>query len=205
MSLKEAKLNFVVEISTNLFMSKSISDITIRDIAEAAEIGEATIYRYFKKKENIVVACVLKLQNDINQKYFKLSQGKTGYEKLEIFYESFLDAFRDNPDYFYFIKEFDAYIYNQKDPSLKDYEREIDSYKTDFINAYELGLKDGSIQPVKNIEVFYFSTTHSLLELCKKLSLKHNLLTQDKSLKKTSEINCLIKIILNSLRKEANQ
>ena len=51
MSLKEAKFNFVVEVATNLFMQKSINDVTIKDIAEKAGVGEATIYRYFSKKE----------------------------------------------------------------------------------------------------------------------------------------------------------
>ena len=72
MSLKETKINFIVDIATDLFMCRSVNEVTIRDIAISAQVGEATIYRYFKKKENIVVACVLKLQNDINQKYFKL-------------------------------------------------------------------------------------------------------------------------------------
>lgn len=200
MSLKEAKLNFVVATSTRLFMQRSISDVTIKDIAQEAEIGEATIYRYFKKKENIVLACILSLQEEVNRNYFHLSEGKTGFEKLEIFYESYLSVFKTNPDYFYFVKEFDAYMYSQKSPFLKDYEKEIYQYKTDFLNAYELGLEDGSVANIKNIDTFYFSTTHALLELCKKLSMEKGLLSQDKSIKKVAEIQTLIKIILNFLK-----
>ena len=128
MSLKQAKFNFVVEVATNLFMQKSINDVTIKDIATEAGVGEATIYRYFAKKEAIVLACVMLLQNNVSSKYFMLSQGKTGYEKLEIFYNSYLEIFKDNPDYFYFIKEFDAYMYTQHPSSLKTYEKEIDKY-----------------------------------------------------------------------------
>lgn len=202
MSLKEAKLNFVVDIATSLFMRKSISDVTIKDIADKAGIGEATIYRYFKRKENIVLACIMKLQEEVNQKYFKLEEGKTGYEKLEIFYNSYLDVFKNSPDYFYFIREFDAYIAMHNSPKLKEYEREINQYKSNYIAAYEMGLEDGSVMHIKNIEVFYYSTTHSLLELCKKLSIKQALLNQDKSLKKAAEIQCLIRIILKSLKAE---
>ena len=67
--------------------------------------------------------------------------------------------------------------------------------------AYKQGVEDGSVNNVGNAEVFYFATTHSLLELCKKLSMKKGVLEQDKTLKKSSEIKCLIKIILNSLKK----
>ena len=202
MSLKEAKFNFVVEVATNLFMQNSINDVTIKDIAQKAGVGEATIYRYCAKKESIVVACVMMLQNSVSQKYFKMSEGKNGYEKMEIFYNSFLDIFKDSPEYFYFIKEFDAYIYTQHPMSLKTYEKEIDKYHQEFLENYEQGIQDGSIEPVRNVDVFYFSTTHSLMELCKKLSVNKALLTQDKTIKKVAEIQCLIKIILKSLRKD---
>ncbi len=200
MSLREAKFNFIVEVATSLFMQNSINDVTIKDIALKAGVGEATIYRYFVKKESIIITCVMMLQNRISQNYFNLQEGKTGYEKLEIFYNSYLNIFKDSPDYFYFIKEFDAYMYTQHPSSLKTYEKEIDKYHQDFIEAYELGIKDGSIDQVKNADVFYFSTTHSLLELCKKLSINKALLNQDKTIKKVAEIQCLIKIILKSLK-----
>ena len=200
MNLREAKFKFVVDIATNLFMQKSINDVTIKDIAEEAGIGEATIYRYFSKKETIVLACAMYLQTQVTQNYFRLEEGKTGYEKLEIFYNSYADIFKNRPDYFYFIREFDAFMYNQNQAILKDYEKAVDTYRDTFMQAYNLGLEDGTINPVKNVETFYFSTTHSLMELCKKLSVNKALLTQDKSARKNAEVACLVKIILNSLK-----
>ena len=86
--------------------------------------------------------------------------------------------------------------------NLKAYERDIGQYKIYYTNAYELGLADGTVKELKNVDLFYFSTTHSILELCKKLSLKRALLTQDKSIKKAGEIQCLIKLILEGLKPE---
>lgn len=200
MSLKEVKTKFIVDVATDLFLRSSISSVTIKDISIAADVGEATVYRYFVNKENIIIACINKLMEMVARDYFKLSQGKTGYEKLSIFYNSFLDVFKDNPDFYFFLKEFDAYIYAQHVKDLKAYERDISQYKAYFINAYELGLQDGSVKEIKNIDVFYFASSHSLLELCKKLSLKRALLTQDKSIKKVAEIQCLVRLILQSLK-----
>ena len=200
MSLKDLKIKYVVDIATNLFLQSSINAVTIKDIANAADVGEATVYRYFSNKENIILACINKLMDDVRQNYFKLSQGKSGYEKLYIFYNSFVDVFKNNPDFFFFLKEFDAFIYATRVKSLKAYERDINQYQIYYNNAYELGLKDGSIKPVKNVDLFYFSTTHSILELCKKLSLKRALLAQDKSIKKVAEIQCLVDLILQPLK-----
>ena len=82
--------------------------------------------------------------------------------------------------------------------TLNPYESALDQFKNDFMKAYEVGLKDGSVKPQKDIEMFYFTTTHALLELCKKLSMKE-VLNQDKTIEKTSEIKCLINLILESI------
>lgn len=198
--MKDFKRDFILKTATELFMTHAISDVTIKDIADALEIGEATIYRYFGTKSNIVMASALALGKEVYEKYFDLSKGKTGYEKLEIFYNSYLQIFEKSSNYFYFIKEFDAFMCARGEVSLVEYENNLDRFKADFMEAYNLGLKDGSIKEEKQIEVFYFSTTHSLLELCKKLSMKKGVIEQDKTLKKVSEIECLIKIILSSLK-----
>ena len=200
MGMKDFKIDFILQTATSLFMTSGIADVTIKDIADAAEIGEATVYRYFGTKTNIVVASALKLGKETYEAFFDLTKGKTGYDKLEIFYNSYLNVFKKSPSHFYFIKEFDAYMCAHSEISLDEYEKSLDLFKNDFMNAYKLGLSDGSIKEVKQIEVLYYSTTHALLELCKKLSMKKGVLEQDKSLKKNSEIKCLINIILSSLQ-----
>lgn len=200
MGMKDFKLDFILKTATELFMTRGIADVTIKDIADEAEIGEATVYRYFGTKANIVVACALALGKQIYKEFFDLSKGKTGYEKIEIFYNSYLNVFKKSSSLFYFIKEFDAYMCTRGEVSLVEYEKDLDQFKVDFMEAYQLGLTDKSIKPIKQIDVFYFSTTHSLLELCKKLSMKKGVLQQDKSLKKVSEIKCLINIILSSIK-----
>ncbi len=200
MGLKDLKTQYLVDVATKLFLEKGVVDVTIKDIATEAEIGEATIYRHFQKKQNIVLASALVLKEKVFKSYFDLSKGKTGFEKIEIFYTSYLNVFKNSPEYFYFINEFDAYMCVEENVSLGEYEKEIDSFKDEYLEAYNLGLKDGSIRKVDSIETFYFSTTHSLLELCKKLSVTHALLKQDESSQKAAEIECLIKIILDSLK-----
>ena len=199
--MKDFKLDFILKTATDLFVTRGISEVTIKDIADKAEIGEATVYRYFGTKTNIVLACALALGKQTYEEFFDLSKGKTGYDKLEIFYNSYLNVFKKSPSHFYFIKEFDAYMCSRGETSLNEYEKNLDLFKQDFMEAYKLGLSDGSVKEIKQIEVFYFSTTHALLELCKKLSMKKGVLEQDKTLKKVSEIKCLINIILSSLKK----
>ena len=200
MSLKDVKLNFLLDIATDLFMCRSVQEVTIKDLAVSAQVGEATIYRYFGTKQNIVIQVAMKLQGIVSKDFFKLEEGKTGYEKLAIFYQSYYSIFNKHPNFYKFLDEFDAYISVDNADATNPYEAAIDEYREFFMQAYELGLKDGSIKAQKDIEMFYFSTTHALLELCKKLANKKAVISQDKKIGRKEEIQYLIDIILKSLK-----
>ena len=200
MSLKDAKLNFLIDIATDLFMCRSVQEVTIKDIAVSAQVGEATIYRYFGSKQNIVIHSAMKLQGVVSNDFFKLDTGKNGYDKLAIFYQSYFDIFNKYPNFYKFLDEFDAYISVDNADATNPYETAIDQYKAFFMQAYDLGIKDGSIKKQEDIEMFYFSTTHALLELCKKLANQKVVISQDKTIGRKEEIQYLIDIILKSLK-----
>ena len=199
MSLKDAKVNFLVDMATDLFMTRSISEVTIKDIAVSAQVGEATIYRYFGSKQNIVVQSAMKIQGIVSTEFFNLSKGSNGFEKLKVFYNSYYEIFIKHPNFYKFLNEFDAFVSIEDSSITNPYESAIDAYKNFYMDAYELGLKDGSVKKQKDIEMFYFSTTHALLELAKKLVFKKAVLNQDTRIEKTTELQYLIDIILSSL------
>ena len=199
MTLKDVKQNFLVDIATDLFISRSIQEVTIKDIAVAAQVGEATIYRYFGKKQTLVVKAAMKLQQEVNAESFKLDEGKNGFDKIKIFYLSYLQIFDSHPEFFKFINEFDVFMAGEEGDEMDSYETVVGQYKTAFMDAYNQGIKDGSIKKQNNIEMFYYSTTHALLELCKKLSIQKAVLNQDNTVEKREQINCLINIILSAL------
>ena len=63
--LKENTLNFIVLEAKKLFLSSSINDVKMKDIALSVGIGEATLYRYFEAKENIVMQVAVKMAEEI--------------------------------------------------------------------------------------------------------------------------------------------
>lgn len=200
MTLRDVKRKFLIETATGLFLEHGIENITIEDIAKAANVGEMTIYRYFGKKQAIVCEAVMTLQNSVSQDFFKMDLGVTGYEKLTIFYNSYLDVFKTRPNYFRFIREFDLLMIKEDDKNLEAYEDALAYFKNAYIKAYELGLKDQSVRVLSDLELFYFTSTHALIELCKKLSYERMVLHQDEQIKKDEEIKCLIETFLNTLK-----
>ena len=199
MDLTKIRNDLIVDETIKLFFTSSISNVTMKEIAAKADIGEASLYRYFKHKKNIVLAASLKLQSQISSNYFDLNKGVNGLDKLTIFYNSYLDIFKESTSYYKFINEFDAYML-EEDFLDSSYEDNLNIFKNSFMDAYKLGVEDCSIKNIEDIETFYYSSTHALLELCKKLSSDKKLLNQDKLSNKEGEIKTLINVLISYLK-----
>lgn len=200
MKFKDVKKNFLVETAIKLFLVEGIDKVTIKDIANEAGVGEMTIYRYFGKKTNIVAEAVMQLQDIVFTDYFNVDNSKSGYEKLVMFYETFLNVFTEKPEFFKFIKEFDIYMMNEDSHMLQDYEDELGKFKNVYFASYYAGINDKSVKKNPDLELFYFTSTHALIELCKKLSYSKGVLPQDEKIVKTKEIQCLIDVFLSTVR-----
>ena len=107
-SLQQAKIDYITRVAADLFLSKGIAGVTIKDITSVVGVGEATVYRYFGTKQNLVVKAAGRMADEIHATYFDLSAEHTGLGKLQAFYGSFLRIYREHPEYYRFIFEFDA-------------------------------------------------------------------------------------------------
>lgn len=199
MTIKDAKTNFILDEALDLFLERSISEVTVHDIAVRANVGEATIYRYFSTKLNLVCAAATKLEKQIFETYFNLNRAENGWGKLELFYKTYLKIFTLHREFFKFINEFDAFMLSEGKTDNNEYASGLDMFKQLCSEAYAQGLSDGSITAVSDWNVFYYSTTHALLELCKKLS-SADIVRQDLSANKEEEIATLTDIILFKLK-----
>ena len=200
MTIADAKKNFIVDVTLALFLERSISEVTIRDIAVRASVGEATIYRYFSTKHNLVCAAATKLEKQIFETYFDLSRAASGFDKLTLFYQTYLKIFSSHREFFKFINEFDAFMLSEGKTDSDEYASVLDLFYALCSEAYAQGLSDDSIAPLDDFETFYYATTHALLELCKKLSAAE-IVRQDFGANKEEEIRTLTEIILYKLKK----
>lgn len=199
MSIRDVKLNYIVETATELFMERSIRNVTVRDIAEKAGIGEATVYRYFARKQNIVQAAAEKLQAEVFGHYYRDMPGKSGAERLTAFYDVYTRVFRDHPEFYRFVQEFDSYLISEGISSSEEYAEGMDRFFDHFMAAFRDGVADGSVKNKEDPRLFYYATAHAMLELCKKLSVAGDLVRQDGAVERIAEINELKRVILLSL------
>ncbi len=196
--MKDAQKDFIVEEALKLFLAKSIDEVTMSEIAKEVEIGDATLYRYFAKKQNIIVLSAIKLSSRVFENFFTFD-GLEDIEILRKFYSNFLNIYIEHRNFYRFLNEFDAYIINEEYDSTL-YEKGIDMYKKIYIDAYESAVKNGKIKEVSDINTFYYSTTHVLLDLGKRLARTNGIVKSDEQ-SNYKELEVIIDIILNSLIK----
>jgi AcrR family transcriptional regulator len=64
---KSAIRERIIAKGVELFSRHGIADVTVDQIAEAADIGKGTIYNYFHSKEDIVVAFMVNLEREVQK------------------------------------------------------------------------------------------------------------------------------------------
>lgn len=200
MGIKDIRRSYILERAIKLFCENSIAEVKIKDVAEYCNIGEATFYRYFSKKSSLIVACAVKLQEKVAEYFGNESVGR-GFDNLSRFYYRFYEIFGDHPEYYRFLNEFDAYCIREEIKDLGAYSDGFDDFKERFFFAYRTGLEDGSVKEVWASDLFYYSTTHAMLSLCKKLAAEAYIVRQDALTDKRQEVRTMIEIILQALKR----
>lgn len=195
---KDKMNDAIIDSARELFLENSISKVYIADIAKKAGIGEATIYRYFKTKQNLALKVALKEWNTISET-FRVDTKGNGYQRICDFYNMFLKTFIRHRNFFSFLFEFDQIILTDSKLNFSDYQNALLKVKNLYDEAYRLGLQDHTVRKTENIDLFYYTTTHSLLSLCKKLAAE-NLIDQNIGITKEDEIRLLITLITQSLK-----
>ena len=199
MTIKDAKLNFIIDVATELLLERHIATVTIKDIADRAGVGEATIYRYFKQKQNLVCAVAEKLQTQVFRDYFAPISG-SGYAKMEAFFGAYSKIFAEHREFYRFINDFDAYILSENLSVGQSYSDGVDHFRNLFLTAYREGIADGSVRKLPaDPEMFYYATAHAMLALCKNRSVEREIVRQDTAVDKQLEVDEMKRVILFSL------
>lgn len=201
--IREIHKQIIVSKAVDLFIKEGISNVTMSDIAKHIGVGEATLYRYFGRKQNIVLLGAVTLWDSLCEEYLKDSDGMTGYERMESFYFAFLKAYQEKREYYGFIYEFDVLLINEKldKDLLMEYEKLLNRLGDVWKKIYEQGVADKSIYYVPDPKLFYITSTHALLNLCKKLARESTTLKTDNSVEAEREIELLIKIITSYIKR----
>ena len=206
---KNARIERILLAAFSLFSHNGFDAIAMTDIAKDAEIGVASLYRYFATKDEIAIRTAMWAWE--NQKKMILPildesgyYNKKGIDQLSEILELFCKLYQTVPDFFRYIYFFDAYIVCQKIDSerLLPYQEVILSVQSIIGNAIHKGIEDGSISSEYKGEEkqLYYSIMHTIFSASQKLSLSAKMLKMDEINNDVQQLQLLGKILIGGLK-----
>ncbi|MBQ8966600.1 TetR/AcrR family transcriptional regulator [Ruminococcus sp.] len=174
-NLKNQRTNQAVAAAAELFMKNGIEEVKMTDIADASNVGVATLYRYFGTKPRIVTEVMTYLWDNINELFSGVFDSheflsQTGIKQLSDLMRMFHVLYSAHGDFMRLVAEFDRYSIREQIPKeeLREYEQSVINFNPVVERAYRHGLEDGTVREVEDFGLFFLSYSHALLELCKK-------------------------------------
>ncbi|WP_406034711.1 TetR/AcrR family transcriptional regulator [Treponema saccharophilum] len=213
-NLRNERMCHIVECAFGLFAEKGIESISMNEIAVQAEIGVASLYRYFQTKEDLAIEAAIYawgVEERVFSGVFSTEEygSLSGLEQIRSLLEVFQDAVVTQRSFFSFIYYFDSFI-TKGDvgaEKLRRYDETVNVTNQLVINAFSKGRKDGSIHLGKSGSAFpeasdleiCFTMMHSLFCVAQKIAISGEMLQMDRAFEGRRQIEILINMMLSAL------
>ena len=191
---KQIKIGRILEAAKIEFDKNGIINSKISNIAKRANVGEASIYRYFKEKLYLVRFVAFnywKEQREVFNIYKKdnINHQSNGLDKVNSYLKMFIEMYYNHRGFLKFVEDLDSYLVPSKETD-KEYEffEHIYYIKQTFIDVFEEGIKDGSIKPTLIADESYNFVSQVMVSTTQKIALRlgYNHIADDEY-----AINCL--------------
>lgn len=84
---KERRTKEIVDAAEELLTESTWDSVQMQDIANKAEVGVATLFRYFPKKQMLIIAVANQILNEELDFYYDISKQQiTGFKKVELIF-----------------------------------------------------------------------------------------------------------------------
>jgi AcrR family transcriptional regulator len=140
----------ILDHAERLFYLNGYGNTSMDALAESCEYTKRTIYRYFTCKEDLYFAVLLKghirFKENIRE---KIQCGNTGYEKIRLAYDAFLDFYKNSSPLFDVMSEIKTIKLKKDYYELPYYKKYSDCVKTiykEVISLYEMASCDKTIR-----------------------------------------------------------
>ena len=185
-----------------LFEAKGIETTGMQEIADACNIGIATLYRYYKNKMDLVLDIGTRQWEDYhvfarNLRKERHTENLSAAEELDFYLDFYMDLYRNHKDLLRFNSNFNIYVNHEKatKEQLRPYLTAISGFGQFFNDLYEKGRRDGTIRTDMPQEKLFASTAHIMLAVAVRYA-QGLLYSADSETDRTQEILLLKKMIL---------
>ncbi len=204
--MKQEREEHILQCALSTFMLKGLEQTTMKDVSIASEVGVATVFRYFPNKKKLVIeaAAVLWKREFVQLPAYLPSNYETlkGSDQFKSLLEVYLFHYQKTPELFRFLEQFDNFIANSsvEYDQLFEVESSILSLKDPIFKAIEKGIQDQSIKSDFDINLFYFTSMHTLMSIIQKFVIRGSIFRSDMEITGEAQIKLAIEMICDYIR-----
>lgn len=162
---KQQRRDDIIQAAKTLFLQKGIHHVQLQEVAAAAKIGIATLYRYFANKEQLVFA----VNNIITAQMLAHIEAidalpLTAYEKIERVFDYYVQLTDETEQQFVrFIKAFERYkTFDKQNDEVKAYDDIRRAMADVLLRIVAKGRHDGSLRTDIDLDVYIITTVQNI-------------------------------------------
>ncbi|MBN2611037.1 MAG: TetR/AcrR family transcriptional regulator [Bacteroidales bacterium] len=89
----------IIEAAGKILTTSGVSGLTIKNLAKEMQFSESAIYRHFESKEEIIIALLNYLADEIDIRLSKINHSLNAEEKFKVLFKEQFDFFKANPHF----------------------------------------------------------------------------------------------------------
>ncbi len=154
---KEQRREYIIDAAEKLFLDKGYDNVPMNDIAEEIGVNRATLYLYFKNKDSLYFAVLLRGLYIMREDFQKaVKENQTGLERLIALCNAFFNYYHEHPEYYNELSYMRARSFDISQIENANEQMVVAQELMDAISdSIKMGIEDGSIkrdlEPVKTV------------------------------------------------------
>ena len=170
---ENARKQKILDVAYKIFVEKSIEATTMQEIATAAGVGRATLFRcYASKLELVIAVCIAQWKSFIDNLDASRPISSIGnisaIDRFTFTLDGYIGLYMHRKDLLRYNDNFNHYVTHEGASSeqLADFYRSLTSMDTRFHLMYEKAKEDKTFRTDIPEGEFFRVTLHSMLSLC---------------------------------------
>lgn len=170
---ENARRERILDVAFRIFVEKKIESVSMGEIAEAAEVGRATLFRcYANKLELVIAVCTAQWKAYLDELDARRPLTSVGdipaIDRFIFTLDSYIDMYQNHKDLLQYNDNFNHYVTHEgvKPEQLEAFHASLYSANTRFHLMYEKAKEDKTFRTDIPEEEFLRVTVHSMMATC---------------------------------------
>lgn len=144
---KAQRKNVILDTAEKLFFSRGFDSVSMEELAKEIELGKGTLYLYFKSKDALLFAIILRRMNELHEIFQECTDLKlSGREKAKLMGKRYFEFVNENKEYYQMVCTNGPKLFRKL--GNEDIHTFMEHMKADLLlhsSVYRAGAEDGTI------------------------------------------------------------